>query len=77
MLSQVGNRILQKLYATYRDDYLAENQGSNENDVERSFLNHITLFIDRDTNCERESFLSRMWRRARRKEVEKEIDSIR
>lgn len=38
MLTEKGNAILKEIFDEVRKDFLKDNPGSNENDVERNFL---------------------------------------
>lgn len=45
MLTIQGNKILQDLFSGFRDRYLYNNPGCNENDVERTFLWELSAMI--------------------------------
>lgn len=50
MLSSQGNAVLSELYADHRIEYLNNNPGSNENDVERAFLYYVYSGMNEGTH---------------------------
>lgn len=48
MLSNKGNDVLAKIYSDFREDWLKQFPGHNENDVERHFLYSVIQGLNDD-----------------------------
>lgn len=50
-LSVQGNKVLAKMFDSFRTAYVKKNPGCNENDVERAFLHHILGALVFNSDC--------------------------
>lgn len=48
MLTRKGSEILSDLYRDFREHFIEEHEGCNENDVEQGFLREIAVLVHGD-----------------------------